>query len=154
MFSFVFDCWSLLGENRNRDLNLYQTVLEGYWELEARTGTVEKLQVSTFSFSENVFSKNKNFSWKVDKTVWIYSQIEWKSDPKPTFWDGRLMRWPIFIPHISRYAKLTFCASRYTNDTSLVQFWSPSDQKWRCIAGAAQKPRVGHPYQCPPRTKT
>ena len=41
-------------ENRNRDLNFYRTVLEGYWELEARTGTVEKLQVSTFSFSENV----------------------------------------------------------------------------------------------------
>ena len=48
-----------IGENRNQYLNLYRTVLEGYWELEARTGTVGKLQVSTFSFSEYFLSKIK-----------------------------------------------------------------------------------------------
>ena len=41
---------SLLDENKKQDLIFHRTVLEGYWELEARTGTVEKLLVSTFVF--------------------------------------------------------------------------------------------------------
>ena len=60
--------WSF-HENRKQDLNYHRTVLEDYWELEARTGTVGKLQVSTFSFSEICFSKVTNSSLKVDTTV-------------------------------------------------------------------------------------
>ena len=58
----VFDCASLLGENRNRDLNFYRTVLEGYWELEARTGTVGKLRFSTFTSFAQFSSPNTNLS--------------------------------------------------------------------------------------------
>ena len=46
LFNWSFD------ENEKQDLNYHRTVLGDYWELEARTGTVGKLQVSTFSFSE------------------------------------------------------------------------------------------------------
>ena len=74
--SFVFLCVSLystvhrsLSKIEIETLNFYRTVLEGYLELEARTGTVGKLQVSTFSFSECVFSKTRKFALKIDKTV-------------------------------------------------------------------------------------
>ena len=49
---------SLLDENKKQDLIFHRTVLEGYWELEARTGTVEKLLVSTFCFSGWVYHEN------------------------------------------------------------------------------------------------
>ena len=51
LFNWSFD------ENEKQDLNYHRTVLEDYWELEARTGTVGKLQISSFSFSEYVFQK-------------------------------------------------------------------------------------------------
>ena len=73
---------SVIAHFWTQSLNFKWTVLEDYWELEARTGTVGKLQVSTFPFSEYVFSKIKTLPLKGDKTVWICSQNEWKSDPK------------------------------------------------------------------------
>ena len=54
-----------------------------------------------------------------------------------TFFEVFSPIWSAERHQISIYIRLTLCASRYTSDTSLVQFWSPSDQKWRCIAGAA-----------------
>ena len=66
----------VIGEHRNQGMNSYRTVLEGYWELEARTGTVGKLQVSTFLFSEYLLSKTKISPLKFDKTVRICSQNE------------------------------------------------------------------------------
>ena len=47
----------VIDEKRKQDLNFHRAVLQDYWELEARTGTVGKVQVSTFSFSEYVLSK-------------------------------------------------------------------------------------------------
>ena len=66
----------IIGENRNQYLNFYRAVLEGYWELEARTGTVGKLQVSTFSFLEYVLTKTKISQLQFDKTVRICLQNE------------------------------------------------------------------------------
>ena len=56
-------------ENEKQDLNFHRTVLEDYWELEARTGTVGKLQVSTFSFSEYFLTKLQMSPLKFDETV-------------------------------------------------------------------------------------
>ena len=46
-----------------------------------------------------------------------------------------------------RYAKVHFCAKRYTSKPSPVQFSSRSDTKWSSMPGAAKKPGVGHPYE-------
>ena len=53
LFNWSFD------ENEKQDLNYHRTVLEDYWELEARTGTVGKLHVSTFRFQKIFFQKTK-----------------------------------------------------------------------------------------------
>ena len=58
----------VIGENRNQGMNSYRTVLEGYWELEARTGTVGKLLVSTLRFSGWVCRENKPSQRKTGKT--------------------------------------------------------------------------------------
>ena len=40
---------SKIAQNQSQMLNFKLTVLETYWEFEARTGTVVKLTVSTFT---------------------------------------------------------------------------------------------------------
>ena len=58
-------------------------------------------------------------------------------------WQG----WPHLMHNNPRYANYHLCAKRYTSHSSPVQFSSPYGQLWSCMAGAAKKPRVGHPYR-------
>ena len=91
LFNWSFD------ENEKQDLNYHRTVLEDYWELEARTGTVGKLQVSTFSFSEYFLTKLKMSPLKFDETVWICSQKQVKMSENliqnVEIWHFRVFMW-------------------------------------------------------------
>ena len=84
---------SLLGENTNENFNFHRTVLEGYWELGARTGTRMTAARSTFP-SLGLFSQTKtNFLENFEKLrkCWTKTQFrrwgsQWKCWIKSREW--------------------------------------------------------------------